>query len=437
MTKSRLFSFLFVSLLVFTTTIFAQPNNLPWEISYQGVLTDTTGSAVADGNYNLEVSIFDNLTGGTELYNESHTNVMVKDGFFNINIGDQTADGLYPEIDMDGILYLELRINGGSPITPRFKLRPSPAAITSYNAAANSVDSISITDNSISLNDINPSGAASGEVIMSDGSNLMWGTPTGLSLPASFFIDEGYTYQSFILGAYNAALRIDTSNTDGVRMMYPNGNGLYVESAGTDGINVAGESDGIYAWGDYDNDGSGLAGNFIGDVDILGNLSKGGGSFKIDHPLYPKSKYLYHSFVESPDMMNVYNGNVQLNQNGEAVVELPDYFEALNKDFRYQLTPIGAPGPNLYVAEKISENTFKIAGGEAGMEVSWQVTGIRNDPYAKANRIKVEVDKAPEDVGYYLYPEVYGVDKKEGISVKERVKEMQKNREARKLNQSR
>jgi hypothetical protein len=96
---------------------------------------------------------------------------------------------------------------------------------------------------------------------------------------------------------------------------------------------------------------------------VIGNLSKGGGSFKIDHPLDPANKYLYHSFVESPDMMNVYNGNVVLDANGEAVVVLPDWFEALNRDFRYQLTCIGGFAP-VYIAEEIANNQFKIAGGE-------------------------------------------------------------------------
>ena len=57
--------------------------------------------------------------------------------------------------------------------------------------------------------------------------------------------------------------------------------------------------------------------------------------------LDPANKYLYHSFVESPDMMNVYNGNVVTDKRGMATVVLPEYFEALNSDFRYQLTVIG------------------------------------------------------------------------------------------------
>jgi hypothetical protein len=147
------------------------------------------------------------------------------------------------------------------------------------------------------------------------------------------------------------------------------------------------------------------AGHFQGDVEIVpnpgisnGNLSvqgiiKSGGSFRIDHPLDPENKYLYHSFVESPDMKNIYDGVVILGANGEAVVELPEWFESLNKDFRYQLTAMGAAAPDLHVAEEVNRNRLKIAGGNAGMKVSWSVTGIRQDAWANEHRIPVEEEK--------------------------------------------
>jgi hypothetical protein len=170
-----------------------------------------------------------------------------------------------------------------------------------------------------------------------------------------------------------------------------------------------GTSPAIYAYGT-------TAGYFSGNVTVTGTVSKGGGSFKIDHPLDPTNKYLCHSFVESPDMMNIYNGNVILDDQGEAWVVLPEWFEALNKDFRYQLTAIGAPGPNLYIAEKVSDNRFKIAGGEPGMEVSWQVTGIRQDPFAEANRIPVEIVKPDDERGTYLHPDAYGAPQEKGVN---------------------
>jgi hypothetical protein len=120
-------------------------------------------------------------------------------------------------------------------------------------------------------------------------------------------------------------------------------------------------------------------------------------------------------------MMNVYNGNVLLDANGEAKVKLPDYFEALNRDFRYQLTCIDGFAP-VYIAGEISSNQFTIAGGEAGMKVSWQVTGIRNDPFAEANRLQVEVDKPVRVQGKYLHPEAYGLGKEYGTNYELRKK---------------
>jgi hypothetical protein len=152
-----------------------------------------------------------------------------------------------------------------------------------------------------------------------------------------------------------------------------------------------------------------------GNVFIKGNLSKGSGSFKIDHPLDPANKYLSHSFVESPDMMNIYNGIVVLDAHGDATVKMPDYFQALNSEFRYQLTSIGAPGPNLYVAEEISGNHFKISGGKAGSKVSWQVTGVRQDAYANAHRIEVEEAKPAQERGRYLHPELFGATDQDAI----------------------
>jgi hypothetical protein len=179
-------------------------------------------------------------------------------------------------------------------------------------------------------------------------------------------------------------------------------------SAGVAGVN---ENVGEGAW----------AGYFTGKVFVSQEIRAPIKHFMIDHPIDPANKYLYHSSVESPDMKNLYDGVVALDNNGEAEIELPNWFSALNKDFRYQLTAIGAPGPNLYIAEEISEaNTsysksnknnnshFKIAGGTSGMKVSWQVTGVRNDPYAKAHPIQVEKDKSEKERGLYIHPEVYG-----------------------------
>ena len=165
------------------------------------------------------------------------------------------------------------------------------------------------------------------------------------------------------------------------------------------------------------NSSSAYAGYFEGRVHVTSTLSKGGGSFKIDHPLDPENKYLYHSFVESPDMMNVYNGNVTTDAAGEAVVALPDWFEALNRDFRYQLTVIGQFAQAM-VARKVEGNRFAIRTDKPGVEVSWQVTGIRKDPFAEKNRIPVEEDKPEAERGTYLHPEAWGMAPSAGLDAK-------------------
>lgn len=157
-------------------------------------------------------------------------------------------------------------------------------------------------------------------------------------------------------------------------------------------------------------------GNFTigGNLYVRGTLSKSAGSFKIDDPLDPANKYLSHSFVESPDMMNVYNGNITTDKRGFAVVPLPAYFEALNRDFRYQLTPIGQFAQAI-VAKEISGNRFTIRTNKPRVKVSWQVTGIRHDAYANAHPIPIEEAKPPAEQGHYLYPELFGASKVQAV----------------------
>jgi hypothetical protein len=157
------------------------------------------------------------------------------------------------------------------------------------------------------------------------------------------------------------------------------------------------------------------AGYFSGNVHITGTVSKGGGSFQIDDPIDPYNKYLYHSFVESPDMMNVYNGEATLDVNGMTVVELPRWFQALNRDFRYQLTALDTAQPALHIARRIENNRFTIAGGVPGASVSWQVTGIRHDAFADAHRIPTEIEKPGAEKGLLLCPAEMGEDPARGI----------------------
>jgi hypothetical protein len=160
-----------------------------------------------------------------------------------------------------------------------------------------------------------------------------------------------------------------------------------------------------------------VAGFFAGPVNVFGDLTvfNGNKPFKIDHPLDPQNKYLLHNAVESPERKNVYDGLARLDEDGQAWVELPEWFEALNGDVRYQLTALGGSAPNLHVAEEVSENRFKIAGGEEGMKVCWQLTGSRKDPWAAANPFEVEQEKPQEERGRYLDPSLYDAPEEQRI----------------------
>ncbi|MBI5020826.1 MAG: hypothetical protein HZB59_05265 [Ignavibacteriales bacterium] len=183
-------------------------------------------------------------------------------------------------------------------------------------------------------------------------------------------------------------------------------NGIYAHSTVSGGAAVFGDNG-------YSNT-VGYAGYFAGRVHVSGTLSKSAGSFKIDHPIDPENKYLSHSFVESPDMMNIYNGNIVTDATGKAVVSLPEYFEALNMDYRYQLTAIGSFAQAI-ISKKVQNNQFEIATSLPNVEVSWQVTGIRNDAYAKKNRIPNVEDKESVNRGKYLNPESFNLPATRGI----------------------
>lgn len=156
------------------------------------------------------------------------------------------------------------------------------------------------------------------------------------------------------------------------------------------------------------------AGYFNGNVHVAGTLTGTTKSFLIDHPLDPANKYLQFTSVESPDMMNVFSGNIVTDQNGIAIVVMPDYFEASNTDFKYQLTVIGQFAQAI-IKEKISDNRFIIQTDKPSVEVSWQVTTVRNDAFAQKHRIVPEYEKAIEHRGKYLDPEVHNQPQTKGI----------------------
>ena len=218
-----------------------------------------------------------------------------------------------------------------------------------------------------------------------------------------------------VLGTSSSYIGVYGSGPTGVAGVSSSGStptGVYAQaSAGgwaVDAIGTGGAT-GVLAGSDY-----GYAAWFNGDVQVDGTLSAWSKDFKIDHPLDPANKYLVHASVESSEMMNIYTGNVTTNAQGEATVQLPNWFEALNRDFRYQLTVIGQFAQAI-VARKIANHQFQIRTNAPTVEVSWQVTGVRQDVYAKAYPLQIEEDKPAQERGLYLRPELYGQPEEKGV----------------------
>jgi hypothetical protein len=141
-------------------------------------------------------------------------------------------------------------------------------------------------------------------------------------------------------------------------------------------------------------------------------------SFMIDYPLDPENKYLKHYSIESDQVLLQYRGMETFDSNGEAIAQLPEYYNAININASYQLTAVGAAMPNLYIKRKVDEtNTFVIAGGVPGKEVSWLVISERNDPYMQYYTDQREniIEKPVNQRGKYLIPEIYGQPEEKSI----------------------
>jgi hypothetical protein len=269
-------------------------------------------------------------------------------------------------------------------------------------------------DSSTSHGVIGTSGALYGSGVVGKSNNVgVYGTnPTG---GAGIYGDSvsGKGVYGTSTGGYGVFGVCNGGNGSAVRGERTSATGSAISasaSGGAEALSVVGTSGSRAAY-------------FFGSVFIQGNLSKSSGSFTIDHPLDPANKYFSHSFVESPDMMNIYNGNVTTDEHGYATITMPEWFQALNQDFRYQLTILDdadtADFVEAKVVRRIQDNRFTIRTSRPRADVSWLVTGIRHDAWAEHHRVPIEEPKSDADRGKYLVPEAFGmpVDQRIGSPV--------------------
>lgn len=244
-------------------------------------------------------------------------------------------------------------------------------------------------------------------------------------------------YSSNARGTGSAVIGIGKGTSNGVT-------GSSTGGTGVEGVSNANNDAGVYGWSPtfaiggtgvrasvFGTNGVGLkavargtgskAATFSGDVqitgrlDVIGAVTKSSGTFRIDNPADPANEYLSHSFVESPEMKNVYDGTVTTGADGFATVRMSRWFDALNGRFRYQLTVVGRSFARAVVWDELRDGAFRIRTDEPRVKVSWQVTGVRRDAYARAHPAPVVEQKTGAERGRYLNPEAYGRPASEGI----------------------
>jgi hypothetical protein len=390
-------------------------------IPYSGRLADEAGQPVAQGQFDFSFALYESETGGEPLWSEVQESVAVQGGSFFTSLGSMNP---IPTAVLDAGTRLAVAVRGPgeaefTTLVPRQRLSAtSPASPTNGAACphdhwgedwSGSGSGLSIqSHDSIAVTAIGLSGSILPVPPSGKYGIYAYGETSGVYGTGAVAGVEGYSYHLLGVhgesydgnGVYGESQIGDgvVGHSDSQHGVYGSTDGDWGNRSGVYGLATNDHAHGVTGWntsagpgvygrsvsgngvygysegsgnGVYGYSTSSYAGYFNGQVYVVGYLWKPGGGFKIDHPLDPENQYLNHSFVESPDMKNVYDGVVELDANGEAWVELPAWFEALNKDFRYQLTPIGAPGPNLYIAQEVQDNRFQIAGGTPGMKVSW------------------------------------------------------------------
>lgn len=403
---------------------------IPSKISYQGVLTDNAG-VPQNGTFTMTFGLYTTPTGGSPLWSETQNTVQVTNGIFNVLLGSNTPIN----VAFDVPYYLAVSVQGTA-LLPRIELASSGYSFNTARIQGRSVSSSSPSSGQVLKwtgsewapgTDETGSGGGGTVTQVNTGSGLTGGpiTTSGTISIASSGVTSDHLASNSVTASKVSFPFSKTTSTSNQAFLVTNSNTSFGEAirgehgsnnwgilgTGNNGVTAVTWSNNAQASLYAFNGGSApYAGSFSGNVTISGSLSKGGGSFEIDHPLDPENMILRHSFVESPDMLNVYNGNITTDASGIATIQLPDYFEALNRDFRYQLTVVGQFAQAI-ILDEIQNNQFTIQTDRPNVKVSWQVTGIRKDPWAEKNRIVVEERKTPVTRGFYLYPELYGLPK--------------------------
>lgn len=108
----------------------------PRTITLQGRLTDTSGTALPDGDYVATLRLYTEATGGVEAWSETET-LTVRGGVFSTALGDQTPFPL--SLSWDRPYYLGVQIGTDAEMSPRLTLHAAPYALNA-GTSVNSLD---------------------------------------------------------------------------------------------------------------------------------------------------------------------------------------------------------------------------------------------------------------------------------------------------------
>ena len=102
---------------------------VPKILNYQGYLTDTLDIPIND-TLHMTFKIYDDISGGNELWSETQTNVHIKNGIFNVILGKiiPVPDSIYTDFTST---WLEVTLEGPQILIPRTRITSVGYAYTS------------------------------------------------------------------------------------------------------------------------------------------------------------------------------------------------------------------------------------------------------------------------------------------------------------------
>jgi hypothetical protein len=379
-----------ITVFIASAYIYAQSPDM---MSYQAVVRDNNDDLVANQVVGMQISILQGSASGTAVYEETHTPTANDNGLVSVVIGNGTVvSGDMTTIDWENGPYF-------------IKSETDPTGGTNYTVTGSS-ELLSVP---YALHAKSSGGALwtenGSDIYYENGSVSIGGMTSTHDLVVENTADSNLVR---LIGpnpfGYGGLLRFQDAAAD---VFIENDSDFDLTLSASDDIKLMNGEVGVGVLNPNDK------------LEVDGDFSvTGAKNFKIDHPADPKNKFLYHAAIESDQPYNKYSGNITTDANGKAIVELPEYVQLVNKDFRYNLTVIGTFAQAI-IGKEVKNNQFVIKTDEPNVKVSWELTGVRNDPYMQQNPYEAVREKEGESKGTYIDPVTYGVAEEKSEPVRD------------------